>query len=91
MIVKTLETIAILLIVWQLMSRLRSNYRISPDAKSEFGAAIDDAKSRLPRTGIFKLFKGDISEKDNTSHFEMEIEKTIVPPKSEQEVEDLDK
>ena len=41
---QTLETIVILLIVWQVMTRFRKNVRVSPNAKSKFQEAIDDAK-----------------------------------------------
>ena len=58
---QTLEAIVILLIVWQLMTRLRKNVRLSLNAKSEFKEAIDDAKNRLPSTGLFALFKGNSS------------------------------
>ncbi len=50
-----LEAIVILFIVWQLMTRLGKNVRLSSNAKSEFKEAIDDAKNRLPSTGLFTL------------------------------------
>jgi len=88
---QTLEAIVILLIVWQLMSRLRDNYRISTSAKSELKEAIDDARNRLPSTGLFKLFKRDILPNENIGEPDLRIERTIVRPKSEKKEDHLEK
>ena len=84
---KTLEAIAILVIIWQLMSRLRRNYRIAPEAKSELKEAIEDAKNRMPNTGLFRLFKEEKTtkeEKEKVLEPQIKIEQSIVPPKSEE-------
>tara|TARA_B100000029_G_scaffold401481_1_gene400657 strand:+ start:547 stop:810 length:264 start_codon:yes stop_codon:yes gene_type:complete len=80
-----LEAIVILLIVWQLMTRFVKNTRLSPNAKSEFKEAIDDAKKRLPNTGLFALFKGDSSVSQIADETQIEFEQTIVPPKGDEE------
>ena len=77
----TLEAIVILLIVWQLMTRFKKNVRISSNGKSELQEAIEDAKDRMPSTGLLKLFKGDSSSSETVEQPEIEIEKTIVPAK----------
>ena len=84
---QTFEAIVILLIVWQLMTRFRKNVRISTNAKSEFQEAIEDAKDRLPSTGLFKLFKGDTIRPETVEQPELEIEQTIVPAKGEKKEE----
>ncbi len=80
---QTLEAIVILLIVWQLMTRFKSNVQISPNAKSEFQEAIDDAKERLPNTGLFALFKAKSNSPKTVDKPEIQIEQTIVPVKEE--------
>ena len=86
-----LEAIAILLIVWQLMIRLRKNVRISSDAKNQLKEAIEDAKDRLPSTGLFKLFKQDRESLKNGQQFEVKIEQTIVPANVGQNEDTSDK
>ena len=86
---QTLEAIVILLIVWQMMIRLKNRIRISSNAKSEFQEAMDDAQKRLPNTGLFALFKAKSSSPQNVEETEIELEQTIVPAKGV-ENEDLD-
>jgi hypothetical protein len=78
---QTLEAIVILFIVWQVMTRLGKNVRLSSGAKSEFKEAIDDAKNRLPNTGLFALFKGGSSQSRTVEQPEIAIEQTVVPAK----------
>ena len=78
---QTLEAIVILFIVWQVMTRLGKNVRLSSGAKSEFKEAIDDAKNRLPSTGLFALFKRDSSPQTTVDQTEIETQKTVVPAK----------
>ncbi len=78
---QTFEAIVILLIIWQLMTRFRKNVRLSPNAKSQFQEAIDDAKDRLPNTGLFTIFKGDSAVHENIDEPEIKIEQTIIPIK----------
>jgi len=86
---QTLEAIVIMFIVWQMMIRLRNNIRLTSNAKSEFQEAIDDAKKRLPSTGLFALFKADSSSQQNIEEPEIEFEQTIVVAKGV-EKEDVD-
>ena len=81
---QVIEAFVILFIVWQLMTRLRKNTRISPNAKSEVQEAIDDAKERLPSTGLFNLFKGNPSRPENIEQPEIEIEQTFIPAKGDE-------
>tara|TARA_B100000029_G_scaffold142550_1_gene137762 strand:- start:37 stop:303 length:267 start_codon:yes stop_codon:yes gene_type:complete len=76
---QTLEAIVIMLIVWQVMTRFRRNVRLRPDAKSELKEAINDAKNRLPSTGLFALFKRDQSSPLTADEPKMELDQTIVP------------
>ena len=78
---QTLEAIVILFIVWQVMTRLGKNVRLSSNAKSEFKEAIDDAKNRLPNTGLFALFKRDSGLQTTADQTEIETEQTVVPAK----------
>ena len=80
---QTLEAIAILFIVWQLMTRLKKNVQISPNTKSEFQEAIDDAKDKLPSTGLFEFFKEDSSSSGTRDELVIEIEETNVPAKKD--------
>ena len=57
--VSLLLSVVIFYILWQLSSRLRKNAQDSSEIKTEFQSAIDDAKARLPRTGLFSLFQGE--------------------------------
>ena len=82
---QTLEAIVILMIVWQLMTRLRKNVRLNANAKHEFKEAIDDAKNRLPSTGLFALFKGGSSAPKTADEPEIDIEQTIVQAIDENE------
>ena len=79
---RILEAVLILLFIWQLMSRFRRNYQISPNAKSEFKEAIEDAKNRLHSTGVFKILKKGEAINDNFDKEEIQIEQTIVPAKN---------
>ncbi len=78
---QTLEAIVILFIVWQVMTRLGKNVRLRSGAKSEFKEAIDDAKNRLPNTGLFALFKGGSSQSRTVEQPEIAIEQIVVPSK----------
>ena len=82
---QTLEAIVIMILVWQLMIRLRKNVRLSSNAKSEFQEALDDAKKRLPNTGLFALFKADSSSPQNVEEVEIMLEETIIPSKGVEE------
>ena len=84
---QTIEAIVILLIVWQLMTRFKKNVRISSNGKSELQEAIEDAKDRLPSTGLFKLFKGDSINPEAIEQPEIEIERTFVPAKGDKQKE----
>ncbi len=87
-----LEAITILLIVWQLMIRIRRNVNLSPNAKSDFKEAIDDAKNRLPRSGLFALVKGDSissSSPRTNDHTKIQIEQTFLAATGD-EKENLD-
>ncbi len=58
---KLLFLIALFYVLSQIANRLRNSDRGSGRIKTEFQAAIDDAKERLPSTGLFQVFKGQSS------------------------------
>ena len=84
---QTLEAIVFLTIVWLIMTRFSKHARINSNAKSELQEAIDDAKDRLPNTGLFKLFKGDSINPEAIEQPEIEIERTFVPAKGDKQKE----
>ena len=79
----TLEAIIILLIVWQMMTRFRKSDQIDSNEKSKLQGTINDAKNRMPSTGLFALFKGKSSNPKPIDEPEIEIEQTIVPIKGD--------
>jgi len=80
---QVIEAFVILFIVWQLMKRLRANSISSIQAANNFQEAIDDARNRLPRTGLFKLFKGEDQSHENEKRPEIDIEQSMIPAKGE--------
>ena len=84
---QVIEAFVILFIVWQLMKRLRANSISSIQAANNFQEAIDDARNRLPRTGLFKLFKGEGQSHENEKRPEIEIEQSMIPAKGEGDLE----
>ena len=66
-------------------------FNISTNTLSEVKEAIDDARNRLPSTGLFKLFKRHTLPNENIGEPDLRIERTIVRPKSEKKEDNLEK
>ncbi len=78
---QVIEALVILFIVWQLMKRLKGNSISSSQAANDFQEAIDDARNRLPKTGLFKFFKGENQSHENEKRSEINIEQSTIPAK----------
>ncbi|WP_320668159.1 hypothetical protein [Prochlorococcus sp. MIT 1307] len=82
---QTLEAIFILIIVWQIMTRLRGIESSNQSAGKLFNEAINDARERLPSTGLFRLFKRDVSTSKASVEPSIDIEKTSIPAKGDED------
>ncbi len=78
---QVIEALVILFMVWQLMKRLKGNSISSSQTANDFQEAIDNARDRLPRTGLLKLFKGEIKNHKNEKRSELEIDQSLIPAK----------
>ena len=71
---RLLFLIALVYAFSQIAGRLRKRGANTKGIKTEFQSAIDDAKNRLPSTGLFQLLKGEAS---NSKILEETVEELV--------------